>query len=94
MELRRPWKVNYQYPGTKISLDPGESTGWCVLDPSRPIVGMSSHSELKSARRAARSVSRNGGSASVLYRDDVEGSITLRTYQPYEVLLNEWAESL
>jgi hypothetical protein len=89
----RPWKVRYHYDGSKCFPDP-EHPSLYVIDTSRPINGLNAYSDIAQARRAARTVSRNGGTATVLHRDHHTGEeTTLRQYEAYEVALAEAAAS-
>ncbi|UJL32291.1 hypothetical protein HZU38_30795 (plasmid) [Mycolicibacterium vanbaalenii] len=65
-----------------------------VIDTSRPIDGVSSHTELDSAETAARRVSRNGGSAQITLRDNATGVETqIKGYTPYEVAVEDLIQS-
>lgn len=86
---KRPWKVSYHYDGSKHFPDAEQPTSY-VIDDSRPINGRSAHADVAQARRAARTISRNGGTATVIYRDPTTHEETaLRCYEAYEVALSE-----
>jgi hypothetical protein len=79
MSRKRPWKVYFHHDGTKMFSDDESAPDVYVIDTSRPIDGMSSHS----GEDAARRISRHGGSARIMLRDVATGAETeIRTYAP------------
>lgn len=90
MGHRRPYKVRFHFDGTKqFGNDDPEAY---VIDTSRPIDGCSSHIDISVAEAAARRVSRNGGSARILFRDSATGvESEMQRYAPYEVAMDDLA---
>lgn len=61
-----------------------------MIDTSRPIDGLTAFITDDAAHRSARTVSRNGGSATVFHRDPTTGIETAhRAYTPYETALED-----
>lgn len=90
MSPKRPWKVHFHHDGTREFSDDENLQGSYVVDTSRPINGMSSHADEASAQVAARNVSRSGGSARIVVRDEATGvEREIRSYAPYEVAVEE-----
>lgn len=93
MGIKRQWKVDFHYDGTKDygdPMDPNRVEGAYTIDTSRPINARSSHNDEASAHDAARTVSRNGGTATVSHRDSVTGEErVVREYSSYEVAMEE-----
>lgn len=88
MRPKRPWKVHFHHDGTRQFSDDENLPGSYVVDTSRPIDGTSAHADEASAEVAARRVSRSGGSARIVVRDDATGvEREIRSYAPYEVAL-------
>lgn len=90
MGVRRPWKMRFHYDGTKVASGDPEMLGAYTIDTTRPIDAVSAHADREVAEDAAQMVSRNGGRASVSYRDPATGVETVvATYAPFEVALAE-----
>lgn len=69
MAAKRPWKVRFHY---EASIGTGQ-----------PITGVTPYAEEISAHSLAKTVSRNGGTATVTYRNPTTGIETvIQTYQP------------
>lgn len=91
MARKRPWKVRFHYDGTKQFPDCEHDFDRAyIIDTTRPIDGLHAFASDTQAHHIARTVSRNGGSATVFHRDPTTGIETdHRTYQPYETALQE-----
>lgn len=95
MGAKRPWKMRFHYDGTKNFENVDSSEDYApesayTIDTSRPINGTSSHPYRDAADGAARQVSRNGGTAKIIYKDPETGIETeVRAYAPYEVAMEE-----
>lgn len=90
MGTRRPWKLYFHHDGTKVFSNDEATLDAYVIDTSRPIDGKSSHTRRDDAESAARQVSRNGGSARIMLRDNSTGAEQeVRTYAPYEAAMDE-----
>jgi len=89
MSPRRPYKVAYHYPGTRMC-DPVTGAIW--IDTERPIDGKASSHERAKVERFARDVSRRGGRAVVTYVDPDTGAVThILTLAEFETALAEMA---
>lgn len=95
MGVKRPWKVDFHYDGTKTfpnsgSEDPDVDPGAYVIDTTRPIDSRQSSADESTAHRSAEQVSRNGGTARVIYQDPVtKHEKLIREYAPYESAMDE-----
>ncbi|MBU8838971.1 hypothetical protein KL865_22030 [Mycolicibacterium goodii] len=82
--------MHFHHDGTRTFSDDENLPGAYVVDTSRPINGTSSHADEASAQVAARRVSRSGGSARIVVRDNATGvEREIRSYGPYEVAVDE-----
>lgn len=93
MNRQRPWKVHFHHDGTKTFSDDETRTDSYTIDTSRPIDGTSAHATEEAATIAARRVSRNGGEARIVFRDNRTGiESEIRTYAPYEAAMEDLIE--
>lgn len=99
----KAWKCRIHFDGTKVEpgpddlpdhcSDPEEFADLMVVDYSRPIDATQVCWSRDEALYIARTVSRNGGAATVLHRCPASGQETVFAhYGPYEVALAELLE--